>query len=252
MRPHYRLFARAGGHTLAPGQAPTLRQGGVESIPGPAPRHTRAGAGSEAIVLVHGLWMHGRMFTLQRRRLAARGYRVECFSYPSVRSGLDATADALARFIAGIDAARVHLAGHSLGGLVVLRMLARHRLPSLGRVVLLGAPCAGSNSATVLRRLPLLSAILGRAICEWLDAPPPVLQTGLEIGVIAGTRSLGLGRFLPGLAVPNDGVVAVSETRLAVATDSVLLPVGHTEMLFSRMCLEQMLAFVCEGGFRHG
>jgi len=250
MRPQYRLFARAWARTSASGQAPGSRQGSVEGKPGPAPRTSRIGA--EVIVLVHGLWMHGRMFALQRRRLAARGYRVECFTYPSVRRGLDANADALARFVAGIDAARVHLVGHSLGGLVVLRMLARHRLPSLGRVVLLGSPCAGSNSATVLRRLPLLSAILGHAICDWLDAPPPMLPSGLEVGVIAGSRSLGLGRFLPGLAVPNDGVVAASETRLAAATDSVLLPVGHTEMLFSRLCLEQMLAFVCEGRFMHG
>ncbi len=204
------------------------------------------------ILFVHGLWMHGCVFALQRRRLAALGYRVACFSYPSVRGRLDANADALARFVAGIEAARVHLAGHSLGGLVVLRMLVRHRPPSLGRVVLLGSPCAGSNSARVMRRLPLLSAILGRAICDWLDAPAPALPAGIEIGVIAGSRSLGLGRFLPGLSVPNDGVVAVSETRLAEASDFVLLPVGHTEMLISRLCFRQMLAFVREGRFMHG
>jgi pimeloyl-ACP methyl ester carboxylesterase len=205
--------------------------------------------GAEAIVLVHGLWMHGRVFALQRHRLVARGYRAACFSYPSVSRGLSANADALAGFVSATEAERIHLVGHSLGGLVALDMLARYRDPRLGRVVLMGSPCRGSNSATVLLRIPGLAEVVGRSLRDWLTMPPPELPVGIEIGVIAGSRSLGFGRLLPGLGWPNDGMVAVGETRLAQASDAITLPVGHSEMLFSRTCLEQALAFLADGRF---
>jgi pimeloyl-ACP methyl ester carboxylesterase len=205
---------------------------------------------AEAIVLVHGLWMHGRVFALQRHRLVALGYRTGCFSYPSVSRGLSANANALAGFVGATEADRIHLVGHSLGGLVVLDMLVRHRDPRLGRVVLMGAPCSGSNSAGVLLRIPGLAAIVGRSLRDWLAMPPPELPAGIEIGVIAGTRGLGFGRLLPGLAQPNDGMVAVGETQLPQASDAITLPVGHSEMLFSRSCLEQALAFLVNGQFK--
>jgi pimeloyl-ACP methyl ester carboxylesterase len=44
---------------------------------------------SQTIVVVHGLWMTGAVFALQRIRLARRGYRVLAFSYPSMRLALD-------------------------------------------------------------------------------------------------------------------------------------------------------------------
>ncbi len=54
-----------------------------------------------------------------------------------------------------------------------------------------------------------------------------------ELGVIAGTRPVGLGRFFAGFDEPNDGTVAVRETRIEGATDHLVLPVSHLGMLLS-------------------
>src|SRR5262245_61794524 len=99
------------------------------------------------VVVVHGLWMTGAVFALLRLRLARFGYRVAAFSYPSTRLTLDEIASRLARFVAVLGAARVDLVGHSLGGLAVLHMLAAEFQAPAGRVVLLGAPVAGSRAA---------------------------------------------------------------------------------------------------------
>ena len=76
-------------------------------------------------------------------------------------------------------------------------------------------------------------------------------QSPVEIGVLAGTRSIGLGRVVLDLPRPNDGVVTVDETRLPGAADFIALPLAHSEMLASRRCAGQIIAFLESGRFLH-
>lgn len=214
--------------------------------------HCEAPAGQlsgEAVVLVHGLWMHGLVFAVQRHRLERLGYRVWSFSYPSVRGALADNARALAGFIGAIDAPVIHLVGHSLGGLVILRMLGGTADGRIGRTVLLGSPCGGSHCARVLLRIPIVRAIVGRSLRDWLLQPCLPLRRDVEVGVVAGDSGIGLGRLIPGLVRPNDGVVSVAETRLEGAADSIVLALGHSRMLVSSECLVQAAAFICSGRF---
>jgi len=165
--------------------------------------------------------------------------------------GLQQNAGALSRFVAATGGDNIHLVGHSLGGLVALSMLAQYPAPRVRRVVLMGSPCMGSHCAAVLLRTPCLAALAGRSLKEWLALPRPPLPGQAEIGVLSGSRSLGLGRIIPGLPHPNDGVVSVMETRLPEAGDSITLPVSHAEMLLSRTCADQVAAFLESGSFKH-
>lgn len=208
-------------------------------------------SGPETVVLVHGLWLHGVALFALHHWLSRSGFLVRRFSYPSVRRGLSANSQALARFVAQTDGHTVGLVGHSLGGLVILDMLAQAPDPRIRRVVLMGAPCGGSHCAAALLRWPALSLIAGRSIrdaglrtCwEW--------PAGVEVGVLAGNRSVGLGRLIPGLARPNDGAVALEETRLPGCRDTVTLPVSHSQMLFSPSCARQVAGFLNNGRFIH-
>lgn len=207
------------------------------------------GAG-EAVVLVHGLWVHGLTMELQRRALARRGYRALAYSYPSVRAGLAENAARLALFAASLRARAVHFVGHSLGGVVILAMLAREAQLPGGRIVLEGVPYRGSRAARALARLPFGESLLGRTMREWLDAPPPADFARFEIGVIAGSLGIGLGRLVEReLPVPNDGVVAVEETRVPGMRDHIVLPVNHSGMLISGAVNRQIAAFLRAGAF---
>src|SRR3990172_5580753 len=108
----------------------------------------------ETVVLVHGLWVHGIVMELVRRRVARCGYRALAYSYPSMRLTLAENAERLARFCRDISAPRLHFVGHSQGGLIILRML--ERTPGLppGRVVLAGAPVAGCLGGPRVARRP--------------------------------------------------------------------------------------------------
>lgn len=205
----------------------------------------------DTVILIHGLWMHGIVMLPQQRWLTRRGFAVRRFSYPSMRHGLRQNAEALEQFLASTGNGNIHLVGHSLGGLIALSMLAHYRDPRVRRVVLMGSPCMGSHCASTLLRTPGLAATVGCSLKEWLALPRPQLPEGVEIGVLSGSRSLGLGRLIPGLPRPNDGTVSVAETQLPGARDFITLHVSHTEMLVSRACARQVVAFLGNGSFIH-
>jgi pimeloyl-ACP methyl ester carboxylesterase len=189
----------------------------------------------------------------QRRYLAKAGFDAVCYSYPSVRLTLTENALRLAQFARSLGAPAVHWVGHSLGGLIILRMFEREAALMPGRAVLLGSPYADAHSGRVLARTALGTRMLGHSVGEWLALDKPVHFPGREIGVIAGTRSIGLGRVVArDLPIPNDGAVAVAETQLAAACDRIELPVSHSGMLLSRRIAHQVGAFLRTGCFDHG
>lgn len=199
------------------------------------------------VVLVPGLWMPAAVMWPLQRRFEHRGFTVTRFGYPSLRGRLDANAGALARHVAALGSAR--LVGHSLGGLVVLAALPLLR-GRVDRAVLMGSPTAGCHCANFARRTRALRRLVGRSLPDWFAAPAAV-PAGVEVGVISGSSPWGLGRLIPGLPRPNDGVVAVAETELPGARDAIRLPVSHSQMLISARCAREAANFLDQGRFLH-
>ena len=224
----------------------------MEQAPGsPAPRGRRADPDRAAVVvLVHGLWVNPRFLAPLALRLSRHGWRVVRFGYPTMRRDLDANARALAQCLSRLEARTVHLVGHSLGALLVLRTLARLPDAPVGRVVLLGPPYADSYPARTISRTRAGTWLVGRALAQWL-AEPRTQASRWPIGVIAGTLAVGLGRVFPGLPRPSDGMVSVAETIVPGSTDRIELPVTHTGMMFSAEVARQIDVFLRNGEFAH-
>ena len=204
-------------------------------------------------VLVHGLWVHGVLMEWQRRYLERTGFETSCFSYPSVRLTLTENAERLARFARALAAPRIHWVGHSLGGCLILRLLEHEPALPPGRVVLLGVPYRDSYAGRVLSRNVIGARALGRSMREWMECARPAHFPGRDIGVIAGSVGVGLGRIVaPKLPAPNDGVVTVAETACDAACDHIVLPINHTGMLLSRQVARQAGAFLRSCRFEHG
>lgn len=204
----------------------------------------------ETVVLVHGLWVHAITMSLIRRRLERDGYRVFAYSYPSVRLTFAENVARLAQYCRNVNALRAHFVGHSLGGLIVMRMLEAAPDVVPGRVVLAGTPVAGSHAARRLVRLPGGRAALGRSMVEWMEARRPAFAVSCDIGVIAGRMPVGAGRIVArDLPLPHDGAVTVGETDLPQARDRIVLNVSHSGMLVSRAVRHQIGAFLRHGAF---
>ena len=203
----------------------------------------------ETVVVVHGLWLHGFIMSLMARRIARHGYRVRTYSYPTIRLTLTQNAERLARFADGLGC-KVHFVGHSMGGLVALEA-ARRMAPAVrGRVVMVAPPYVDCFAARCLARWPGGRAILGRSIAEWISEPHSSSLPDCDIGVIAGTGGVGLGRLVArGLPKPHDGVVALPETHVPGERDHLVLPVSHTTMIVSSSVVRQTCAFLERGQF---
>jgi pimeloyl-ACP methyl ester carboxylesterase len=204
-----------------------------------------------SVVTVHGLWMRGASMAVLRRRLAPRGLEVSEFDYPSVTSSLTANARLLAEYVDSLHCERVHLVGHSLGGVLIRAMLEQRVPANLGRIVCLGSPLRGSVTAVRLARWPGGARFVGRCLTEHcssggFDAWP----IGVEAGSIAGNLPFGVGRLLGPFPEPNDGTVAVAETKVAGLSDHVVLRVSHMALLWSTHVAEQVEHFLAQGRFR--
>jgi pimeloyl-ACP methyl ester carboxylesterase len=201
------------------------------------------------VVCVHGLYMTGLDMGLLRLRLRRCGFRTRQFSYGSWRRDIARQAARLDRFLRTIDAATVHLVAHSLGGLLVHRMLADFPQQSVGRVVTLGTPHCGSAVAERLQRCALGRLFLGRTVPQGLLAARNPWPPDRELGVVAGTGGIGIGRLVTTLAVPNDGTVTVAETRLPAARDHATVSTSHTGLLYSAAAAREVCHFLHTGRF---
>ena len=203
---------------------------------------------TEHVILLHGVWMRGLTLLSLARRLRTAGFSVDVFDYASVFGDADATCERLRTRMRESRADRVHLVGHSLGGIVALEATRKARDLPRGHIVCLGPPLRGSSVARVLSGLPggrwLLGANRGALIDgvkRW-DGRRPV-------GVVAGKLPFGLGVSIGALAAPHDGTVAVEETRLGGLADHCTVAATHTGLLFSSTVAELTVGFLRNGRF---
>jgi pimeloyl-ACP methyl ester carboxylesterase len=208
---------------------------------------------STVIVYVHGLWLNGIEGVLLLRRLGrSLNAETRTFAYASVISSVTEDARALGSYLKALKADTLHLVGHSLGGLVIWKLFeigAATGLPP-GRIVLLGSPLNGSRAARNVARLPLGLKILGLGVREELLTERVRRWNGQrELGVIAGSLGVGLGRLVGTRGAPSDGTIFVEETRLAGITEHLVLKVSHTGLPFSKTVAGETGAFLSSGAF---
>ena len=165
-------------------------------------------------------------------RLEEAGFRVRYFRYRSWRGGLALAAGALRKFLEATEGERVHLVGHSLGGVVIAKMLEEAPLSRPGRVAMLGAPMGGSAAARIVSRRRAGRWLVGGVIREGIIEHSPKWPGGRDLLVVAGDIPFGSGLLL-GIPKPHDGVVRLEETRV-VGARTVTVRASHVGLLLSR------------------
>jgi pimeloyl-ACP methyl ester carboxylesterase len=202
------------------------------------------------IVFVHGLWMTGFELWLLRHRVERMGFRSTRFYYQSAVKPIWHNAAKLADYVKALGPEPVHFVAHSLGGLVILRMLRDHPEIEAGKVVLIGSPVRGSGVAARMNKRFWSRWMVWRAADEALVPEDPQHWTLRHpVGVIAGTQSVGIGHWFGGLEGANDGTVSAEETKLEGAADYIELPLNHSTLLLSKRVARQVAHFLRDGRF---
>ena len=201
------------------------------------------------VVMLHGLWMASPVMGLLARSLRNAGMTTYAWSYASRSHDLDYNAALLTRRLAALPDQRIALVAHSYGGVVALRALNLRPDPRVTRIVLMGAPVAGSAAGRVLAQRPAWRIALGRTAEVWERGPGVRVPPEARVGMIAGTRRIGLGRFVTRLEGENDGVVRLAETRLPGLADHLTMATSHSWMLVQPRVAHQVRTFIEHGRF---
>lgn len=203
------------------------------------------------VVYVHGLWLPGEEALVLKHHLAQDfALELHWFRYFGASEAMSDITSRLAAFVRELAAPEVHFVAHSLGGLVIYRLLERFPEQPPGRAVFLGVPSVASRAAERAGSFGPLAQLMGPAVKEELLSPHERRWTHARpLGLVAGNEPLGLGQFLAHFDEENDGTVAVSETRLPGATDHIVLPVSHLGMLVSARVAHETGLFLTQGRF---
>ncbi len=211
----------------------------------------------ECVVLLHGLARTSASMDMIENRLAREDYSVINIDYPSRYKKIEELSEIAInkglQFCRDQSAERIHFVTHSLGGILVRYYLSVHEIPELARVVMLAPPNQGSRVVDKFSIYPgysLLNGPAGFQLGTGEDSIP--LQLGpanFEVGIIAGDRTIN---YLLSTAYdePNDGKVAVSETRLEGMADFIIVPHSHPFIMESEEVVEQVLLFLRYGFFK--
>ena len=202
--------------------------------------YLRAGAGVP-LVLLHGGWSDGRLWTHQLASLSDR-FDVVALDVPGCGGSddppgpvsLDWYADAVADLVTGLGLGRAHLGGLSFGGGLALAVAQRH--PGLVRsLVLVGAYAGWAGSLSpdeVAARLARIRDELGRPPQEWADAYlGEFFHATVDPDILALTRTMMLeGR--PTGTLPMLEAFAEADLRAGLADIDVpvLLLVGEHDV----------------------
>lgn len=193
--------------------------------------------------------MNGWVMAYLALALRREGFAAHAVTYRTMRDTLEDHLARLVRRVAELDAPRVHLIGHSLGGVIALKYLQRDPDKRVRRAVLLGTPASGCRAAADLGRSAAGRLLLGRSMEIWSQPVDTSLDPRFEVGAIAGARPFGIGSMVTRLPEPNDGVVCLDETRFEGLRDHLTLPLGHSVLLVSGRVARHCAAFLRRGRF---
>ena len=199
----------------------------------------------QRVLLLHGIWNARAWVGPLAWRLRARGFDVAAFGYPSVFGGPEVAVPALVERLRGEPGMAV--VGHSLGGLVALEALRREPELEVPRVVCLGSPLRGSETARALAGHGWVAA-LGRS-GDLLVQGLPDWQGRAEVGLVAGSVPHGLGALMGALHGGSDGTVALAETRLPGLADHCVVETSHSGLVLSPQVADLTAAFLRQGSF---
>jgi triacylglycerol lipase len=204
-----------------------------EPAVGPLPPVNGLGPTACPVLLVHGFGGTKSSWSFLARSLSARGLTVDAITYTPFGTSVEQLADRLAvevdRLLAETGADKVHLIGHSLGGVVIAQAIAGGRLTGLvDTVVTIAAPFGGSPWAALLPFGAIVPALReGSPLLRRLAAAP--LPDGVRWLAFTATADM----IVPGLrsVPPHPEVETVTVGG-----------VGHNGMLLNRQVVGRIVA----------
>jgi triacylglycerol lipase len=218
--------------------APLCLTGPRNAPPAADPVDLWGAVSSYPVLLVHGFCGSKSSWSTVTNLLRSRGATVETFSYAPFGNSVEQLTNRLVsevhRVLSQTGADRVHLVGHSLGGVLVAAAVADDRLTGrVDTVITLGAPFGGSPWA---RLLPI------GGIAQALRDGSPLLNRLAAEPAPKGVRWLTFTAPLDFVVPGARSVPAHGQGERVTVTD-----VGHLGMLLNHRVVERIAEALLPG-----
>jgi triacylglycerol lipase len=193
-------------------------------------------APARPVLLVHGFGGAKSSWSVVAQALCARGLTVEAMTYAPLGNSVEQLADKLVakveRTLSRTGAEKVHLVGHSLGGVIIAQAISDTRLNGLvDTVITLGSPFGGSPWAGALPVVEMVRA---------LRPGSPLLRRLASTPLPHGVRWLSVTAAFD-IIVPGPRSVPANPQVETVTVNAV----GHLGMLLNRRVIEYITAALC-------
>jgi triacylglycerol lipase len=175
--------------------------------------------GGPVVVLLHGLWRGWRAMQPMERALGNEGFSTLNLPYPSSRLPIATLVNRIRTQIdQSVGKHPLHFVTHSLGGIILRKLLVDGVPWEMGRIVMLAPPNRGSEIVDWAKSHPLVHRALGPAGRELSsDGIPaslaPEIPADIQAAVIMGNRS-SVPLFRNLLKSENDGIVSAADGRI--------------------------------------
>lgn len=211
-------------------------------------------AHSSCVVLLHGLARSDSSMKKLNIELQKENFQTVNVDYPSRNHTIEELAEiAVSPALEQCSShGEIHFVTHSLGGILVRQYLSNHKIPNLGRVVMLGPPNKGSEVVDKMKNVPGFHFINGDAGMQLgtgeMSVPNKLGPAEFDVGIIAGTESINL---ILSLIIPNtdDGKVSVERTKLEGMNDHIEMETSHPFMMKNKMVIAQVIHYLKYGNF---
>jgi triacylglycerol lipase len=148
---------------------------------------------------------------------------------------------------------KIHFVTHSLGGIVVRRLLQEYHSLRIGKVVMMAPPHHGAEMVRVFDNVFLRKLFLGvpgrqinisdKSYVHGLDK-----KVKYDLGIISGNKSINpLSFFL--IKGKNDGFVSVDRTKLDGMKGHTVIHSSHHGMLVNGRAINKTISFLRRGEF---
>ncbi len=195
------------------------------------------------VLLIHGLGRTPLSLLNLERRLQQAGHRTEQFGYAAFTESYDRIVERLQIRLHTLSTQGPYgIVAHSLGGLLTRSALGLMAVAPPAHIIMLGTPNQPPRLAAHAWRLPPFQWFSGQCGFNLTSmdfyAAIPALQAPYTI--VAGTSG-PRGVLSPFGMEMNDGIVALSETRISDQDRIVQLAAWHTFMMNDAIVQETVL-----------
>lgn len=199
--------------------------------PMPWHRVRRRQADGDRVVLLHGLWRSLYAMESLAVSLHEQGFETLNIPYASFRKTLPEIVEDVARELRADSSRKTHFVTHSMGGIVIRELAARHPDLVTGKVVMLAPPNQGSEIIDWLEDFPIARWSLGPGglslSTQKVRSATPLLPDDIDLTVIMGNRA-NLPFFKPLLSGESDGIVTTEGGKLPTMARFELIDGDHT------------------------